>query len=94
MCALPGDNLSSLRQPSCCHSLCDNPGPWWWHFGGPLQKDPLGAVLPSFPRLCAWKSSGSELPASGLRGPSCPTWLCSLTPGFIPRGGVAGSREG
>lgn len=47
MCALPGDNLSSLRQPSCCHSLCDNPGPWWWHFGGPCRRTLLVPCSPA-----------------------------------------------
>lgn len=54
-------------------------------------------LLPCCPASHIWLCldiAGNQLPATGLRGPSCPALFYSLTPGFVPRGGMARSGEG
>lgn len=77
MCAQPGDNLSWQAESQLPKASFLLPQPLWqpraivvaasW---GALVEGPSWCHAPQLPTsMCAWKSTGSELPATGLRGP-------------------------
>lgn len=76
MCARPGGQPELAGWVTApwgilCHSCSDDPS--GVASGGPLVEGPACCCVVRLPTSgCAWMSAGGQLPASGLRGPSCP----------------------